>query len=362
MRRGSAKLSMSEVIGPAYQLTGKVLDDGWVIRARLEYDGTHTGGSYSVCYNVEKDGCQYFLKAFNLEAYVKGSGEPNERFAEMTRMVRQYEYEKSLSEFCKENGVSKVECIIANGVTTIDGDQTVIPYLIFERADGDVRKFISSLTTVNNAWRFKSLHDVAVGLDQLHRIGVYHQDVKPSNVLTYGEDSKLGDLGRAVRNLSDCPFLSERYWGDKTYMAPEVAYTSSIGKEERRMLLTDLYLLGSLITYYFVDVPFNGLLYQHINPERHFNNSSLTYNEVLEDLKEAYVRAIELIQASLTIDDDNVKTQLIGLIKGLCNPDIERRHHPSAGAEHIIGSKYGLERVISTLDFFHRKMKYKLRR
>ncbi len=352
---------MDKDTGSASRLSGITLKGGWTVGARIEPEATHTGGSHSVCYKIEKDGHEYFLKAYNLEAYLKGDGDAERRYEEMERMMHQYKYERDLSEFCKTQGVSKVECIIDSGQTTIADDSTIVPYLIFERADGDVRKFMESAENANIAWKFKSLHDVAVGLEQLHRIHVYHQDVKPSNILTFGEDSKLGDLGRAVRHLSDCPFFDDRYWGDKTYLAPEIAYTSNIGKDERRMLLTDLYLMGSLITFYFIGVPFNGLLYQNLLQERHYKDSNLTYSEVLEELKESYEKAIDSIRSSISLNDTKAETELIKLIGGLCNPDIERRHHPNLSGATQVSIKYGMERVVSTLDLLHRQFKYKLR-
>lgn len=347
----------------ATNLTGVTLDGSWVVGERINHNPSHTGGAYSICYKVEKDGNKYFLKAYNLEAYLKGDEDPVNRFNEMTRMIKQYEYEKNLSEFCRNQGVSKVECIIDSGQISAGPDNILVPYLIFERADGDVREFMKSTINVDFAWKFHSLHDVAVGLNQLHKINVYHQDVKPSNILTFGDESKLGDLGRAVRHLSDCPFFDDRYWGDKTYMAPEVAYTSNIGKDERRMLLTDLYLLGSLIAFYFTGVPFNGLLYKNIMSERHFSNTDLTYSEVIEELKESFEIAIGSIRSIIKLNDNKAEEKLINLIYGLCNPDIERRHHPdvtSASATNI-KIKYGMERVISTLDLLHRQFKFKLR-
>lgn len=47
-----------------------------------------------------------------------------------------------------------------------------------------------------------TLHQVAVGIQELHRAKIAHQDVKRSNVVFFGEqrDSvKLIDLGRAVK-------------------------------------------------------------------------------------------------------------------------------------------------------------------
>ena len=355
---------------PASKLEGIGLVGGWMVKERLEQTPSQTGSAYSICYYVEKDGKSYFLKAYDLNAYLKGDADASRRFKEMGRMLNQYIHEKSLSQFCRDGGATNVAYIVEADVTSLSDDPTLIPYLIFERADGDVRKFLESVDNVEIAWKFKSLHEVAVGLQQLHRLKIYHQDIKPSNILTYDGDSKVGDLGRAVRDLSECPFFEDRYWGDKTYLAPEVAYTSEIGKDERRMWLTDLYLLGSLITYYFFHIPYNGMLYNQIPESHHYLHTSLTYSEMLEELKEAHVKCMEKFKRNLDLGDRDSEEKLIQLIDGLCNPDIEYRQHPfvritssaNGGRDLTVDGRYGLEKVISSLDLLQKRFHFKLKK
>ncbi|MDE5567533.1 MAG: hypothetical protein K2J12_03730 [Muribaculaceae bacterium] len=355
---------------PAARMTNQSLPNGWIVKDRIKKDSSQTGSAYSICYYAEKDGKSYFLKVYDLNAYLKGDEAPERRVKEMTRMLNQYDHEKNISQFCRERGASNVACIIEANVTESDEDRTPIPYLIFERADGDVRKFLETSENVDTVWKFKSLHEVAVGLQQLHMLKVYHQDIKPSNILTFNGDSKLGDLGRAVKDLSLCPFFDDVYWGDKTYLAPEVAYSSEIGKDERRMLLTDLYLLGSLITYYFFYLPYNGFIYKKIPANHHYLKTALTYSEILEELKEAHSSVIEQFQRTINLHDKYAEEKLIQLIDALCNPDFNHRHHPSIllastinGESNIsIGVRYGLEKVISSFDWFHKRFLYNLKK
>ena len=56
---------------------------------------------------------------------------------------------------------------------------STVQYIVFELADGDVRSVISAADDLDVAWAIRSLHHMAVGLAQLHRTGIAHQDVKP---------------------------------------------------------------------------------------------------------------------------------------------------------------------------------------
>src|SRR6266478_4429470 len=50
---------------PAYKLVGLTLENGWrVISMHKGTDGG-TGGKYSVCYHIERDGQKAFLKALD---------------------------------------------------------------------------------------------------------------------------------------------------------------------------------------------------------------------------------------------------------------------------------------------------------
>src|SRR5204862_166519 len=75
---------------------------------------------------------------------------------------------------------------------------STVEYLIFEKADADIRAHLDAHADLDIAFALRALHHVAIGLKQLHSVNVAHQDVKPSNVLIFpGNESKVGDLGRA---------------------------------------------------------------------------------------------------------------------------------------------------------------------
>ena len=55
----------------AANLNGKTLTSGWNVRERLKRNNDDTGGYFSECYIVEKDGISAFLKVLDFEKILK---------------------------------------------------------------------------------------------------------------------------------------------------------------------------------------------------------------------------------------------------------------------------------------------------
>ncbi|HVX45553.1 MAG TPA: serine/threonine-protein kinase [Mycobacteriales bacterium] len=118
------------------------------------------------------------------------------------------------------------------------------PYFVMTYADGGtladrIDGSLSQEAVLEHA------RSVAAGLAVLHRLGVVHRDVKPSNVLFHsgGEHERvlIADLGlaRAVAHASGFTLAA----GTPGYMAPEQSAMTS-GVDAR----ADVYALGALIT------------------------------------------------------------------------------------------------------------------
>ena len=113
-------------------------------------------------------------------------------------------------------------------------------------ADGDVRRVLNNSQTVDLAWKLHSLHDIAVAIQQLHNIQVSHQDLKPSNILLFKEESKVGDLGRSTCAAIDSQYNLMPYSGDLSYAPFEILYNQPLSDSQEQFFATDCYLLGSL--------------------------------------------------------------------------------------------------------------------
>lgn len=355
-----------ESIDFANKLEGEKLEGGWVIGKKISKKESSSGGRYSVCYEIWRGNERCFLKAYNIAEFLNKEEDPNEIFSKIHTMTGQYDYEKRLSEYCLRNYTDNVACVLDSGSKSFEyfEIQIPVPYLIFEMADGDAHDFLEHNNNLDSYIKFHSLHQVAVGLKQLHSINVYHQDVKPSNILTFGEKTKLGDLGRSIHQGLHCPFIDESWWGDKNYLPPEIKYGAAPEDLKVKMLLTDLYLLGSLIYFYFFNCTYNGKFYSMLSKE-FSSESGLTYCEAKAHLTTVFYKVIDETKtaAHSLFNDEKIEQRFNSIISTLCHPDIQFRHHPNSNiTSKNISAKYSLERYISDLEYLYRLSKYKLKR
>jgi len=346
--------------GAANNLVGLTLNNTWAVKEKIQRGDNDTGSFFSVGYIAEKEGKSYFLKAYNLARFFSMNGQGSVMDA-ISEMSTAYKYERDLSEHCKNKHVTKVAFVQGYGEENISGYvYGVVPYLVFELAEGDVRKTLSYSQSLDYAWRFKSLHNIAIGIKQLHSVKVSHQDLKPSNILVYSEESKLGDLGRSVCEDIDGPYNRLSYTGDLTYAPPEIIYSYHDNHSGARAYTLDCYMLGSLITYYFTGLTMNALLMQHI-PNKH---SPENWKGGDYEMLEPYI--IHAFENALSEFLDNIKKEeykkdLEFLVRNLCNPNQKERGHPKSISLES-EKNYDLQRFISKLDLLRYKAEVAVKR
>lgn len=347
-------------------LEGKTVG-GWnVISKFAEPDASkgETGGNFSVCYKVERSGKQAFMKVLDYVKLFKMPGvSPAQRPIFIQDMTEKFNYEKRLSIYCQNRHVSKVVYFIDSGDVSFDGYMMIgdVSYIVYEMADGDIRKAFDFSKKVDLSARIsslsaklKSLHDVSVGLSQLHSNDISHQDIKPSNVLSFGEESKIGDLGRSLcfdANVR-CPYAFV-FNGDRTYAAPETFFSDFQGTKES-LYQVDNYMLGGLITFYITNVAFNQILNSYLPDSLKIvpgNNHMSGYTPYLPDMINAYQKALKDIEDDIPLD--SVKKGIVGIISYLCNPDPSRRGHPRVLAS--LTPNFDLQRTIQELDVLQKK-------
>lgn len=336
----------------AHNLLNITLQTGWLVKEKIEKRDNQTGSFFSVCYLVEKDGETCFLKAFDIMKFNSISIPGTSIMDVMNDMSTAYKYERDLSEFCKNKHVTKVSFVREAGEENVKGYSfSIVPYLIFDLAEGDIRKRLDFSTKLDYAWRLKSLHDIAVGLKQLHQIEVSHQDLKPSNVLVFSSESKLGDLGRSMCKDIDGPYNKMAFTGDNTYAPPEIMYGYYEKDWLKRVFATDCYLLGSLVVFYFSGISMSALLRKQIPDNFSWEKWKGTFDELKYYLEDGFSKALREFEDN--ISQEEFKTDLRVLIEYLCHPFPEKRGHPKSVLSN--GSNYSLERFVTMLDVLKRK-------
>lgn len=329
------------------------------MKNKVEPTDNSTGGFFSVCYNVEKDNYRAFLKALNFNAFFQMF--PDKNIVKILQeQTNSFEFEKNLLLKCKNNKLSKVSMIIDEGEEYIEGFTIPnVPYLIFEIAEGDIRSNIKFSSNIDLAWKTKSLHDVAVALEQLHSIDIAHQDLKPSNVLLYDDanTSKVGDLGRSLCSTLVAPHDDGfSFTGQINYSPPEFLYGHIQPDWNIRVNSTDMYLFGSLVTYYFLGNNMTALLLRNLDPRFRWTIFRGRFEDVKDYLIDAYSKCIDEI--SISLNNHNFSKDIIEIIEYCCYPIPEKRGHKKNIRE--IGNQFSFRRTISKLDLIKRKAELKL--
>lgn len=341
----------------AHDLKGRALKTGWKVLKKIEKPNNATGQFFSVCYTVKKNSEICFMKAFDFAKFFQIT--PGSIVDVMTDMLNAYKYERDLSKLCENNHVTKIVFVKDAGEEDIEGYSIpTVPYLIFELADGDVRRNLDISDKLDFVWRLKSLHDIAVGLRQLHNIEISHQDLKPSNILVFNKESKIGDLGRSICKTMKGPHTKAKFTGDYNYAPPEIMYNYYEEDWIKRVFAADSYLLGSMIVFYFTGISMSALLMKYTPNNFRWHVWQGSFDEVRPYIVDAFSRA--LIEFESSIENDYFRDELRWLVERLCYPFPENRGHPKNISRK--GSSYSLERFISKFDLIYRKAFYTLKR
>lgn len=340
----------------ADKLEGMTLSSGWKVTRHVQRSPNGTGGMFSQSYEASKGGKKGFLKAFDFSvAFEPGA----ETLQIMGFLTAGYQHEKAVLDHCAERSLSKVVVAIDHGHVDVPGYGQMdgrVYYLIFEMADGDVRRQIDVTTRFDTLWSMRALKDVALGLYQVHKEMIAHQDTKPSNVLVYGDGGfKLADFGRSSRKGHPVWHDDAKCAGDKAYSPPELLYGHTHADFVPRRMGADLYMLGNIAAFLFSGRNVTGLMLGSLDRAHHFANWAGTYDQVLPYLMAAFTQVL----ADLTPEiDEIVREDVLSLIRQLCTPDLSKRGHPRG-----LGgpSQYSLERYVSMLDAASTRAEFRAR-
>lgn len=167
----------------ADKLQGMALSNGWTVTRHIAKNPNGTGGNFSQSYEVRNGDKRGFLKAFDFSpAFDPGV----DTTMAIQALVESYNHERDILAHCSERKLSRVVIALEHGSVQVPGLSQIegrVFYLIFELADCDVRVQMDMKTRFDGLWCIRALKDVTLGLFQVHKEMIAHQDAKPSNVL-----------------------------------------------------------------------------------------------------------------------------------------------------------------------------------
>ena len=337
---------------PAEMLEGKIIN-GWQVLEPIRSFAGGTGGNFSSGYVVQRNGESAFLKAMDLHSAISRGIEA------ISDDTTQFRFERDLLTFCSDRRLSKIIRLIEHGeFNAINPEEAlsnfnIVFYMVFELADGDIRRELTLNKIDSNLWKLRLLHNVATALGQLHGVQVAHQDVKPSNILAFNSQKtfKLSDLGRSNSKIFNAPTDKYAFPGDHNYAPPEYHYKYIPPDENDRRQGSDIYLLGSLISFLFTGLGAFMSTLQKMENEYRSGVWQGNYKDVLPFLVKAHNEATLLLKKQLPTQ---CCEELSTIYSQLCHPDPSIRGDPRSRSR--TGRPIGIERYISKFDLLEKKM------
>jgi serine/threonine protein kinase len=327
----------------------------------MDHPGDFSSPNYSVGFEVVRsDGQRAFMKASDL------SLSTNETFGmleRMTTLALAQNFERAILDHCRGNNMDRVVVAIDYGDMLIEvaGYREPVFFLIFEMAECDLRVQIRDSTKLNLVSMLRTLHNLAVGLQQLHKGNVCHNDIKPANILVYTERlQKVADLGKATSPLHPAIHDEQACAGDPQYAAPELLYFSGSGGEAADVLPTfdkrraaDLYQLGSVAFFMLLGRMVTPQVILSLRPEHCPPTQDAGWQgkfcDVLPFWRTAFAQAAHSLDEQLKTLYSGERLRILQSVlvaaKQLCEPDPNLRGHP-----HSVGSRgdnLSIERYIS---------------
>ncbi|MES2696050.1 MAG: protein kinase [Verrucomicrobiota bacterium] len=324
----------------------------WNVEKKLSGAAGQGGGGFSSGYLVRDDaGTKGYLKAINVHYAFQSTGK---NFADlMNEITGDYIHERDLLKFCEGERMDRIVRAVDGDIYTEPGQFIPVPFLVFEHCEkGDVARH-SQMSAPGLGWRLKIFQGAAVGLWQLHRHDIAHQDMKPANLLVFGDDiSKIADLGRSTRNQTGARFGSPGDAGDISYGPLELWYRVNHPDWAVRRKATDLFMLGGILAFLIGNVNLLsstlGRLPSSMQPKTRLNPGGWngTYEDLIPALRKALCESVAEIVAPVRED---LRFRIERLLLWLCEPDPLRRGHPETVGQ-ASGDRYSLERILSVAD------------
>jgi serine/threonine protein kinase len=333
----------------ASQLEGKTVGK-WKVLAKRQRTEEDSSGRFSSCYMVEDgEGNAGFLKALNYIYAFEGE----DSTTIMEAMTSNFNYERDLLQLCREKGMKRVVTAIDNGEYREPG-QLPVPYLVFEMAEGSLK----TKRVVENpdlAWKLIAFHGALVGISQLHKERIAHQDIKPSNILIFGKNySKIADLGNATQlGNPSSRWTLDGPAGDLRFAPVELLYGYCSNDWATRRYGADLFMLGGILSFMLTGLLFLTTMLRKVPDIWQYYNFGGNYEEVKPVLMMAYHQALNEVSGQVP---QLIRRDLVEVIAELSHPIPEERGNP----KRLLGKHqpFSLQRYVTLIDRLAKKVMY----
>ena len=253
------------------KLGGRTENELWLEKIaqipKNEFDRVGSGGFGTV----------YKIKASNSETFVavkvvSGLGNLDEYKRQVDALLKEYRVVTSLE--------NHQRCIQFFAIVPDDKNYRIMIVMEYMEGGSLADKLRDQKPLLDNSV-LKYLTQILEGVSFLHRIPIYHSDIKPANILFNTEDNlKISDFGIAAgRQLSA---TSSHIKGDFHYMSPERMQGAD------RSAANDIWSVGATFVHMISGQPLNHLntLTQLINNISHYKISinGRAYIEYLQSL------------------------------------------------------------------------------
>lgn len=328
---------------------GKKTTGGWTIVEPVIFASDHTGGYFSECFYVERGSEKAFLKLLDISNIVD--------FGELLQGLSEFKYETQIVQLSTDRRLSRVVRLVESGELEVDPSNPIpilrtLPYLVFERGEGDIRETVDVSKIVSDKWRFCILHRAASGLLQLHQANIAHQDLKPSNVLRFADEQlKIGDLGRSTLRGNSAPHDSLGIPGALSYAPFELQYSFVLADWIQRRLATDVFHVGCLMVYVFTNIVLPAHVFDRLDPVYKPSAWGDPYPQVVPHIKAALEKSLAEMAEDFPLA---FREDMISMVRDMCNPDPEKRGTGS-GPRSDAGTSLWLQKFVSRFDIMEKR-------
>jgi serine/threonine protein kinase len=218
-------------------------------------DSTGKGSNSSVYKLFSNDESKDFIIKFCNLICDKDGNSGNKKFDLFKREILALEN-------AKQNSNTAIIEIYYKDICKIDDKYFM--YYIMEYADSDLKEFLSKKNELTIQQKILICHQILQAIESIHKLGIYHRDIKPDNFLLVGNNWKIGDLGLiAFRKEDEKDIKYKGMIGPKGFMSPEATNKFYFNSENAFCSVdcnidekSDIFQLGKLFWYILQgDVP-----------------------------------------------------------------------------------------------------------